>query len=58
MLYKLNVCTTDFSKYNLGPAFLMLALASFNFIVNKDRTCLQDRIDSVSLIVVNHFISF
>ena len=57
MPYRLNVHTADFSKYNLGTAFLILALVPFNFNLNKDRTCLQNRIDSVSLIVLNHFVS-
>ena len=57
MAYWLNVHTADFSKYNLGPAFIILALVSFNFNVNKDITCVQNRIDSVSLMVLNHFVS-
>ena len=57
--YRLNVHTADFSKYNLGPAFLILALIllPFNFNVNKDGTCLQNHVDSVSLMVLNYFVS-
>ena len=57
MAYRLCIHTEDLSKHNLGPAFLIFALAPFNFDVNKNRTCLQNRIDSVSLMVLNYFVS-
>ena len=53
MSYRLNVNTADFSKYNLGPAFLSLAIVPFNLNV---RTCLQNRTYLVSLMVLNHLV--
>ena len=57
MANRLNVHTADFLKYNLRPALFILALQPFSFNVYRDRTCLQNRIDSVSLMVFNHFLS-
>lgn len=57
MANKLNVHTADFLKYNLRPALLILALQPLSFNVYRDRTCLQNRIDSVFLMVFNHFLS-
>ena len=58
MLYRLNLHTADFSKYNLGPTFLILTLVQFNVNVNKDRTCLQNCIALVSLMVLTHSYPF
>ena len=57
MANRLNVHTADLLKYNLRPALFILALQPFSFNVYRDRTCLQNRIDSVSLMVFNHFLS-
>ena len=57
MANRLNVHTADFLKYNLRPALFILALQPFSFNVYRDRPCLQNRIDSVSLMVFNHFLS-
>ena len=35
MAYRLCIHTEDLSKYNLGPAFLIFALAPFNLTLTK-----------------------
>ena len=43
--HKLNVHSAGFSKYNLGPDFLNLAVVTFSFNIYKNRRSLKNHID-------------
>ena len=43
--HRLNVHSAGFSKYNLGPDFLNLAVVTFSFNIYKNRRWLKNHID-------------
>ena len=55
--HRLNVHKAEFSKCNLGPDVLNSALVTFSFNVYKNSRWLQNHIDWIFLLALNHFVS-
>ena len=55
--HRSNVHSSEFSKYNLDPDFLNLALVTFSLNVYKNRRLLKNHTDLISLLALNNFVS-
>ena len=55
--HRSNVHSAEFSKYNLDPDFLNLALVTVSLNVYKNRRLLKNHTDWISLLALNNFVS-
>ena len=55
--HRSNVHSAEFSKYNLDPDFLNLALVTVSLNVYKNKRLLKNHTDWISLLALNNFVS-